>query len=348
MKRQWGVNRLTGAMAVEEMRKAGLVVTKPGVGTFVAAAPGRNWSACTRATRSSPGCRPRKSAELLGTGVPHARAGHHQGRRPGRALQRGRHRPTSQRATPDGRGPKRPREAKRGGGGIQKARLRVSAGGPRRCEVAVRHVFRRAGVACPRPGTGGYRGTERARPGGQGPGYSTETREQAPRRGDGTWVMRRAPGGTHAGSRAAGRLGRSRGQRLAGGGYRSLNGWRARAKRPPFGGLLQFPPRSRPGAGRGLPRARVRASATTARTRRRPWPRPRLAVQLVHVPLAAQQGGDRRDQAGGDREVERDVQAGLERAADQAGEERVAGQVGRVAGAGSLVSAEPSSIWIGL
>src|ERR1700733_4100744 len=41
MKRQWGVNRLTGAMAVEEMRKAGLVVTKPGVGTFVAATPDR-------------------------------------------------------------------------------------------------------------------------------------------------------------------------------------------------------------------------------------------------------------------------------------------------------------------
>jgi DNA-binding transcriptional regulator YhcF (GntR family) len=41
MKRQWGVNRLTGAMAVEEMRKAGLVVTKPGVGTFVATAPDR-------------------------------------------------------------------------------------------------------------------------------------------------------------------------------------------------------------------------------------------------------------------------------------------------------------------
>jgi len=37
MKREWGVNRLTGAMAVEELRKAGLVTTKPGVGTFVAA-----------------------------------------------------------------------------------------------------------------------------------------------------------------------------------------------------------------------------------------------------------------------------------------------------------------------
>ena len=39
IKREWGVNRLTGAMAVEELRKAGLVVTRPGVGTFVAATP---------------------------------------------------------------------------------------------------------------------------------------------------------------------------------------------------------------------------------------------------------------------------------------------------------------------
>src|ERR1700722_8705357 len=41
MKHEWGVNRLTGAMAVEELRRGGLVVTKPGVGTFVAASPGR-------------------------------------------------------------------------------------------------------------------------------------------------------------------------------------------------------------------------------------------------------------------------------------------------------------------
>ncbi len=41
MRREWGVNRLTGAMAVEELRKAGLVVTRPGVGTFVAATPAR-------------------------------------------------------------------------------------------------------------------------------------------------------------------------------------------------------------------------------------------------------------------------------------------------------------------
>jgi DNA-binding GntR family transcriptional regulator len=39
MKHTWGVNRLTGAMAVEELRRVGLVVTKPGVGTFVAASP---------------------------------------------------------------------------------------------------------------------------------------------------------------------------------------------------------------------------------------------------------------------------------------------------------------------
>jgi DNA-binding GntR family transcriptional regulator len=39
MKQEWGVNRLTGAQAVEELRKAGLVITRPGVGTFVAATP---------------------------------------------------------------------------------------------------------------------------------------------------------------------------------------------------------------------------------------------------------------------------------------------------------------------
>jgi GntR family transcriptional regulator len=41
MKNEWGVNRLTGAMAVEEMRRVGLVITKPGVGTFVAASPAK-------------------------------------------------------------------------------------------------------------------------------------------------------------------------------------------------------------------------------------------------------------------------------------------------------------------
>ena len=39
MKQEWGVNRLTGAQAVEELRRAGLLVTTPGVGTFVAATP---------------------------------------------------------------------------------------------------------------------------------------------------------------------------------------------------------------------------------------------------------------------------------------------------------------------
>jgi GntR family transcriptional regulator len=39
MRTEWGVNRLTGAQAVEELRRAGLVVTRPGAGTFVAAAP---------------------------------------------------------------------------------------------------------------------------------------------------------------------------------------------------------------------------------------------------------------------------------------------------------------------
>jgi GntR family transcriptional regulator len=41
MRTEWGVNRLTGAMAVEELRKSGLVVTKPGLGTFVAATPAK-------------------------------------------------------------------------------------------------------------------------------------------------------------------------------------------------------------------------------------------------------------------------------------------------------------------
>lgn len=39
MKQAWGVNRLTGVQAVEELRKVGLVVTRPGVGTFGAATP---------------------------------------------------------------------------------------------------------------------------------------------------------------------------------------------------------------------------------------------------------------------------------------------------------------------
>lgn len=39
MRQAWGVNRITGAQAVEELRRAGLVVTKSGVGTFVASTP---------------------------------------------------------------------------------------------------------------------------------------------------------------------------------------------------------------------------------------------------------------------------------------------------------------------
>ncbi|MCL2583259.1 MAG: GntR family transcriptional regulator [Streptosporangiales bacterium] len=39
MRKEWGVNRLTGAQAVDELRRAGLVATRPGVGTFVAASP---------------------------------------------------------------------------------------------------------------------------------------------------------------------------------------------------------------------------------------------------------------------------------------------------------------------
>jgi DNA-binding GntR family transcriptional regulator len=41
MKRRWGVNRLTSAMAMEELRRIGLAVTKPGLGHFVAATPER-------------------------------------------------------------------------------------------------------------------------------------------------------------------------------------------------------------------------------------------------------------------------------------------------------------------
>ena len=86
MKRQWGVNRLTGARPSRRLRKAGLVVTKPGVGTFVAAIPAR------QVVRLYPGDQviarmpTEEERERLRTGLPHARAHHHQGRRPGRAL----------------------------------------------------------------------------------------------------------------------------------------------------------------------------------------------------------------------------------------------------------------------
>lgn len=39
MRHAWGVNRITGAQAVDVLRRADLVVTKPGVGTFVSATP---------------------------------------------------------------------------------------------------------------------------------------------------------------------------------------------------------------------------------------------------------------------------------------------------------------------
>jgi DNA-binding transcriptional regulator YhcF (GntR family) len=81
MKQEWGVNRLTGAQAVEELRRAGLLVTRPGVGTFVAATP-------------RPGHSP--DAHRRGAGTAEHRA-HHPGahrdprRRHRRALQRRRH-----------------------------------------------------------------------------------------------------------------------------------------------------------------------------------------------------------------------------------------------------------------
>jgi len=52
----------------------------------------------------------------------------------------------------------------------------------------------------------------------------------------------------------------------------------------------------------------------------------------VHVPAAAQQRRHRRDQARRDGEVERDVQAVLERRRDQRREEGVPGEVGGVPG----------------
>jgi DNA-binding transcriptional regulator YhcF (GntR family) len=68
MKREWGVNRLTGAMAVEELRKAGLVVTKPGVGTFVAVSPERQ-TVCLRPGDSVSARMPsEEERERLGTG----------------------------------------------------------------------------------------------------------------------------------------------------------------------------------------------------------------------------------------------------------------------------------------
>jgi GntR family transcriptional regulator len=39
MRAEWGINRITAAQAVAELRRAGLVATRPGAGTFVTAAP---------------------------------------------------------------------------------------------------------------------------------------------------------------------------------------------------------------------------------------------------------------------------------------------------------------------
>jgi len=56
------------------------------------------------------------------------------------------------------------------------------------------------------------------------------------------------------------------------------------------------------------------------------WPRGR-AVFLVHVPAAAQQRGQGRDQASRDGEVEGNVEPGGERRRDQGREEGVPGPV---------------------
>src|ERR1700761_9804510 len=68
MKREWGVNRLTGAMAVEELRKAGLVVTRPGVGTFVAASPERQTVSLYPGDQVIARMPTEEERELLGTG----------------------------------------------------------------------------------------------------------------------------------------------------------------------------------------------------------------------------------------------------------------------------------------
>ena len=85
MKRQWGVNRLTGAMAVEEMRKAGLVVTKPGVGTFVATTPDRQLVRLYPGDQVIARMPTEEERELLCTGYLTPVLVIIQGRRPGRA-----------------------------------------------------------------------------------------------------------------------------------------------------------------------------------------------------------------------------------------------------------------------
>lgn len=68
MRREWGVNRLTGAMAIEELRKTGLVVTRPGVGTFVAATPAKQVIELRRGDRVVSRMPTEEERERLSTG----------------------------------------------------------------------------------------------------------------------------------------------------------------------------------------------------------------------------------------------------------------------------------------
>jgi GntR family transcriptional regulator len=194
MKQEWGVNRLTGAQAVEELRKAGLVITKPGVGTFVAVTPELQVVKLCPGDQVIARMPTEEERERLSTGY----------------------------LTPV-------LVVTRSDGSVQ--------------------AYNAAVTVCESSGLSGRR-TVRSRP--------RDGRRHGPFRLN----FRFWSGGQH----------------------------------------LSAPLGHRGGA-----------------------------VHLVHVPLAAQQRGDRGDQAGGDREVERDLQALAERSGDQAREERVAGQVGGVA-----------------
>jgi DNA-binding transcriptional regulator YhcF (GntR family) len=68
MKQEWGVNRLTGAQAVEELRKAGLVITRPGVGTFVAVSPASQVVTLLPGDRVASRMPTEQERERLGTG----------------------------------------------------------------------------------------------------------------------------------------------------------------------------------------------------------------------------------------------------------------------------------------
>jgi DNA-binding GntR family transcriptional regulator len=68
IKREWGVNRLTGAMAVDELRKAGLAVTRPGLGTFVAASPAKQLIQLRRGDRVVSRMPTEEERERLSTG----------------------------------------------------------------------------------------------------------------------------------------------------------------------------------------------------------------------------------------------------------------------------------------